>query len=538
MSQDATSTTGNVPLSSIPEGTRHTSAFRQRRLQLFGLVGFTISAAFWLKELISRLILGMSVAECANELPVVAHGFSTLLLLGIYLSCKHIKACSEASVTAFDVGALVLASAGFSLMMYGYAPRNAYAAIVTATLITGVLLMTRAIIVPTTALASVPINALACIPAVVLAFVAEPLIDHYMPPAEPHLSTIIWSLTFIGLASLASKVFHGLRERVREARQLGQYTLEEKIGEGGMGQVYRASHAMLRRPTAVKLLPPGRVSAAQLTRFEREVQRTAELTHPNTISVYDFGRTPDGVFYYAMEYLDGVNIEQLVHDDGPQPAGRVIHILRQACGALAEAHDNGLIHRDVKPANLFLCRRGGEHDVVKVLDFGLVKDVSGAADGGSVVDADVITGTPQYMSPEAIKSRDGLDARSDLYALGAVGYYLLTGEPVFTAATIVEICAAHLHQTPDPPSERLGAPVAEDLSQVLLACLAKSPGDRPVNARELRERLERCVDAHAWSEAQAQRWWEVRDPGPPVSSGTRRTGATINIDLEGRLQPA
>ncbi len=533
-----TSTTGNVPLSSVPEGTRQASAFRQRRLQLFGLVGFTISAAFWLKELVTRLSLGMSVQDCANELPVVAHGFSTLLLLGIYLSCKHIKTCSEASVTAFDVGALVMASAGFSLMMFGYVTKNAYAAIVNATLITGVLLMTRAIIVPTTALAAVPINALACIPAIVLSFVAARYIEHYMPPGEPYAGTIIWSLTFIGLASLASKVFHGLRERVREARQLGQYTLEEKIGEGGMGQVYRASHAMLRRPTAVKLLPPGRVSAAQLARFEREVQRTAELTHPNTISVYDFGRTPDGVFYYAMEFLDGLNIEDLVHDDGPQPAARVIHILRQACGALAEAHDNGLIHRDVKPANLFLCRRGGEHDVVKVLDFGLVKDVSGAADGGSVVDANVITGTPQYMSPESIKSRDGIDARSDLYALGAVGYYLLTGEPVFTAATIVEICAAHLHETPEPPSARLGEPVPEDLSAVILACLAKSPDARPASARELRDRLDRCADAHGWSEAQARRWWDNREPAAPPSSGTRRAGATIDVDLHGRVQPA
>jgi eukaryotic-like serine/threonine-protein kinase len=532
------STTGDVALSSVPANTRQNSAFHQTRLKLFGLVGFAISSTFWLKDFGTRLAEGVSWQACTADSTRIGHGAATLVLLGIFLATKHKKYCSERSLMAFDVVALLVACAGFVFSMYGQMAKNPYAAVVLATLITGVVLMTRAIIVPTTARAAVAINSLACIPVLVLAYLAMDLAPADTPTGEPLASTVIWSLSFVFLATLASKVFHGLRERVREARQLGQYTLEEKIGEGGMGQVYRASHAMLRRPTAVKLLPPGRVSPRQLARFEREVQRTAELTHPNTISVYDYGRTPDGVFYYAMEFLDGLNLEDLVHEHGPQPADRVIHILQQACGALAEAHEQGLIHRDVKPANLFLCRRGGEHDVVKVLDFGLVREVSRDGANLSIGDMNVITGTPAYMPPEAIKSPDEIDGRSDIYSLGAVGYFLLTGEPVFGGSTPVEICAAHLHETPDPPSDRLGAALPDDLVEAIMACLAKDPAARPETARVLRERLDECGDAHDWNEARAAAWWNQTEPAPPSPRLASPSTGTIDIDLHGRLAPA
>jgi len=236
----------------------------------------------------------------------------------------------------------------------------------------------------------------------------------------------------------------------------------------------------------------------------------SQLKHSNAIAIHDYGRIADGLLYYAMEYLDGLDLERLVALDGPQPPPRVIHLLRQVCGALAEAHGAGLIHRDVKPANLFLCRERGESDFIKVLDFGLVKELatntSATLEGGIAM-----LGTPLYMSPEAVANPSGLDARTDLYSLGAVGYMLLTGEPVFTGRTAVEICAQHLHGTPVPPHERLGRPVPADLEAVILRCLAKRPDDRFATARELSRALGACADAGRWEPEDAQSWWSSRE---------------------------
>jgi serine/threonine-protein kinase len=314
---------------------------------------------------------------------------------------------------------------------------------------------------------------------------------------------VMWLLAAIAVATAGSAVIYGLRREVRHARQLGQYTLEEKLGEGGMGVVYRARHAMLRRPTAVKLLRPERMGEAALVRFEREVQLTASLSHPNTVTVFDYGRTPDGVFYYAMEYLEGLGLDQLVAADGPQPPGRVAHVLRQVLEALAEAHGVGLVHRDVKPANVILCERGGVSDVAKVVDFGLVKDLD-AADGLSRDAA--LVGTPLYLAPEAIRSPVA-DARSDLYSVGAVAYFLLTGRNVFEGRTIVEICGHHLHTPPVPPSERLGRPLPAALEAWVLACLEKDPARRPPSATEAAAALERCGLADDWTQERARAWW-------------------------------
>lgn len=304
----------------------------------------------------------------------------------------------------------------------------------------------------------------------------------------------------------ASHVIFGLRARVREAEQLGQYTLEAKLGEGGMGMVYRAKHAFLRRPTAIKLLPPSRTDARSVERFQREVQRTAGLTHPNIVSVFDYGRTPDGVFYYAMEFLDGLDLDALVHRFGPQPPARVVHILAQICEGLAAAHEVELIHRDIKPANVFLLRGGRSADLVKIVDFGLVKDVGEEAAAGLTGD-NVITGTPQYLSPEAIKTPESVDARSDLYAVGAVGYYLLTGEHVFVADTVVEIASMHLGARPEPPSERLGHAVPETLEELILWCLEKDPALRPPDAETLLGQLRGLEEIPLWRHEEAVRWW-------------------------------
>src|SRR5262245_23441901 len=296
------------------------------------------------------------------------------------------------------------------------------------------------------------------------------------------------------------------RRMMQVAKQLGQYTLLEKLGEGGMGTVYKAQHALLRRPTAVKLLDSAKVSEAIVARFEREVQLTSQLNHHNTIAIFDFGRTPQGIFYYAMEYLDGVNLEDLVLRHGALPGGRVIHVLRQVCDALAEAHGLGLIHRDIKPANVILNHRAGVPDFVKVLDFGLVKPIGGAA--AQLTSHDMMVGTPQYMAPEAIDQPEKIDARADIYALGAVGYFLLTASPVFGGKTTLELCRQHLREEPEPPSRRLGRSVPADLEAIILSCLSKRPSDRPASAAELSEQLGLCREAGAWTRADAEAWWQ------------------------------
>jgi len=343
---------------------------------------------------------------------------------------------------------------------------------------------------------------------------------------------IWWTLVTIVCVSI-SRIIHNLRREIRQAMRLGQYTLEQKLGEGGMGMVYRASHAMMRRPTAVKLLPLEKTGEASLARFEREVQQTARLTHPNTITIYDYGRTPDGVFYYAMELLDGASLEAVVERDGPQPPGRVVRVMEMVAGGLAEAHKLGIIHRDIKPANIFLCRQGGEFDIAKVLDFGLVKVVEGPQDANLTHDG-VVTGTPQYLAPEALTNPDTIDGRSDLYALGAVGYFLLTGEQVFTG-NIVEICGHHMHTEPIPPSERLGRELPFELEAVVMQCLAKKPDDRPQSAGEIRARLAASLDVPRWRQADAEAWWqehgEALQPEPADSSHSEVT-RTLAVDMD------
>lgn len=347
------------------------------------------------------------------------------------------------------------------------------------------------------------------------------------------LSILRWSffsmLGLLILSSLAIFVFTLVVARLQreaqdaaiEAKQLGQYRLEERIGAGGMGVVYRGHHAMLRRPTAIKLLNVDKVNEASIQRFEHEVQITCKLNHPNTVAIYDYGRTPEGIFYYAMEYLDGIDLEQLVRQYGPQPEGRVIKILRQMCGSLYEAHSLGLVHRDIKPANAMLNRRGSEPDVVKVLDFGLVKALDNTRPAES---AGGLAGTPLYMPPEAIQTPDLVDARSDLYAVGAVGYFLLTGQPLFSATSLAELCRMQIEVVPAPPSQRLGRPISSELEGAIMACLEKSRAKRPQTARELSSLLDQSPHAHAWSLAEAEAWWGRHERAKSAESGSPATG--------------
>lgn len=298
-------------------------------------------------------------------------------------------------------------------------------------------------------------------------------------------------------------------DRVHRHRKLGNYTLEDQIGDGGMGVVYRAKHNMLKRPAAVKVLQSTKISPESLARFESEVQLTCGLTSPNTVAVYDYGVTSEGLFFYVMEYLDGMTLAQLVQKQGPLPSGRVIHFLVQACLSLTEAHASGLIHRDLKPENLMICRRGGVPDTLKVLDFGLARVVSKQLEKNRTTGT--LAGTPRYMPPEAIIPGEILDSRSDLYSLGAVGYYLLTGQPVFPGKDLAALLRCHVSVTPERPSVRLGRPIDRDVEDVVMQCLEKSRDRRPASAQDLLNRLNRCRSSQAWTLYDAVEWWAHQD---------------------------
>lgn len=311
-------------------------------------------------------------------------------------------------------------------------------------------------------------------------------------------------------------VINSLRCEVLAARRFGHYRLTERIGSGGMGEVWKADHQLLARPAAIKLIRPERLgggveAGAILKRFEREVQATARLQSPNTVQVYDFGITDDGVFYYVMELLKGLDLETLVERYGPVPAERAAHFLIQICESLAEAHEVGMVHRDVKPANIFSCRCAVRVDFVKVLDFGLVKHRFTRQDSRLTL-AGTLTGTPAFIAPEAATQPEAVDGRADLYSLGCVAYWLLTGQPVFEGDSAVSVVLQHLQAEPIRPSKRGELPVPSEFEELILACLEKDPADRPASALELAESLRQLQFDNPWDQARARRWWETHLP--------------------------
>ena len=313
-----------------------------------------------------------------------------------------------------------------------------------------------------------------------------------------------------------------LRREVFEARQMGHYRLRQLIGSGGMGDVYLAEHQMLKRPCALKIIRPEKAGDPDvLARFEREVRTTARLSHWNNIDVFDYGRAADGTFYYVMEFLPGLNLREVVERFGPMPPARAIHLLRQTCAALAEAHQLNLIHRDIKPANIFAAMRGGMYDVAKLLDFGLAKSIVDL-DSSKLTQEGAITGSPYFMAPEQATGDSEPDERTDIYALGAVAYFILTGKPLFDADRPIKIIIAHAHETPVPPSTHC-ADVPADLERIIMRCLEKAPEARFQSADQLAAALDVCDGADSWTQQDAERWWqqsesaaELRTPTPSV----------------------
>jgi serine/threonine-protein kinase len=339
-------------------------------------------------------------------------------------------------------------------------------------------------------------------------------------PIESPMTVMAFFLTSSYLcavvAFVVAKIVHRVNVRLRQAREIGSYELMDRIGQGGMGEVWRASHRLLARPAAIKLIRADMLGSNQQTRdllvhrFEREAKETARLGSTHTIDVYDFGVTEEGDFYYVMELLNGISFERYVQEFGPMEPARVVYLLRQVCHSLGEAHARGLIHRDIKPANLFMCRLGPDDDFVKVLDYGLVKH-SDASHARSLLTLEgVMAGTPGFMAPEIVLGKPGVDGRSDLYSLGCVAYYLLTGQYVFSGDTPVAMVVAHVQMPPEAPSARTEFSISPALDAAVLACLAKDPSDRPDSAWVLDRQLAAAVPADAaWTAGAAREWWDL-----------------------------
>lgn len=467
---------------------------------------------------------------------VICTGLGAIILVGIGMIARGSSVRSARALHTMDAGVLLALGTVAGVVAYITSDRqlNGYLTITMYSFI----VVGRALFLPSTRRRTFYVSTLGVLPvlgayAVIASLETNVLTVH---PAGFITGAALIALVAVLMASLGSGVIYGLRAEVDEALQLGQYTLGEKLGEGGMGVVYKASHRMLRRPTAIKLLRGETTSQITLQRFEREVQLTSQLSHPNTIAIFDYGRSPDGTFYYVMEYLSGIDLDKLVRLHGPLPAARVVHLLKQVCGALNEAHNRDLIHRDIKPANIILCVRGDIPDVVKVVDFGLVKKLD---QSGGVTAHTVVAGTPGYLSPEAITSPDDVRPTSDLYALGAVAYFLLTGEPVFEGNSAVAVCGHHVVTPPARPSARCDNEMSAEFEQLVLQCLAKKPDERPASAYQLAEDLSNLPESGKWTTLQAESWWAENGDDDGEFSGVqtvRESGRIqqLTVDLSKR----
>ncbi len=512
-------------------------AFLQRRLSQYGLAGAAMGGIAMIFQL-QHLTTNVRGLAC-----IFSHAAGIAVMLAMW-GVGRARLLSERTLRAVDAAGSWLGVLTYGLMGYFIAGKKEnvgpglFALMVL--LIATYIVFARAALLPSTTRRTLAVTILCFVATLPVAFVhtSAARSDTALHPGGLIAGMAIWWLLTTTLASVTSGVIYGLHRDVKRARAFGQYHLVEKIGEGGMGVVYRARHRMLRRDTALKILPPARHSAGAIARFEREVQLTAQLSHPNTVTVFDYGRTPEGLFYYTMELLEGATLEDIVAGTGPLPPARVARILTQVAGALAEAHALGMVHRDVKPSNIMLCERGGEVDVAKVLDFGLVRESVTGRPSLAVTGARDVLGTPLYMSPEAITAPEAVTGASDLYSLGAVAVLLLTGKPLFAARSMVEVCSHHLHTAPAAPSASVEVP--EALEALVLACLAKSADHRPKGARALHDALA-ALTVPGWSQAEARAWWETHRTALHEEARSRLTtsggevGATLDVDVARRL---
>ena len=510
--------------------------FVQDRLALFGLVGAAISGALLvLVNLAYAAVGGASLDERLHaraNLPTLL----CFLAFGTVASLARRPKTLSSRLLGFLDALPVIAVAAATTIRDDADNGNGIAPLIGVLAVSDVLVL-RSVTIPSGPRRTFLLGLLGAVPMQLTPLWNPEAIERFLPDGSTpavmkHVLLFLWTMMGVAAATVASRVIYGLRRTIKEHERLGRYQLIEKIGSGGMGVVYRARHDLLRRETAVKLLLPEQGGPENLARFEREVQATSQLTSPHTISIYDYGRTPEGTFYYAMELLgEGSDLDALVRRTGPMPPGRVIHVLRQICESLAEAHDHGLVHRDIKPANVFLGPRGGRADNVKVLDFGLVKETTNLAEVGMTMSG-VIAGSPRYMAPEAITSRSPVDRRSDIYSLGAVGWFLLAGRAMFEDEDTFKVLARQIEEPAVAPSVRTGRALPADLEALILACLEKDPERRPADAREVERRLAALQESGTWTDDDARAFW--RDHRLESTRSTLADERTLRIDFDAR----
>jgi serine/threonine-protein kinase len=496
--------------------------FIQQRIALFAKVLVAITFAFRAVGLVLGLVFHLPLFGYSTGQQSVANLAGLVSLTLVWLIARRGRLTLRA-MAALDAAALITSCTAWAFLISQPFGDSIYFAVISLIMT----ILARAIIVPSTATRTLLLSLAACAPTVLLMWLglraellsaADPLTAF-----GPWLAVINQSLLLavvVWMATIASRIIYDLRRSVREANELGQYALEEKLGAGGMGEVWRARHRFLVRAAAIKLiradlLTKNPTGAEQLLRrFEREALATAALRSPHTVQLYDFGEAEDGTLFYVMELLLGVDLEKLVTRFGPLPAERVVYILKQVCHSLEEAHRNGLTHRDIKPANIFVSSIGSEPDFVKVLDFGLVRfhpedgvggDVKRTAEGR-------VGGTPAYIAPEIVLGEGSYDHRVDIYAVGCVAYWLLTGKLVFEGESVMKVLIAHASVEPPWPHTRTSAPIPLELEQIVMACLQKDPAQRPSSAAALAEQLSAVELVEQWTHERAEAWWREHVP--------------------------
>jgi eukaryotic-like serine/threonine-protein kinase len=514
--------------------------FVRKRLALQGKTLFLVSFGFYLFLLANMVLVGGAPFVAVVRGPVALGHLCASWTMGLLWLLASRARLSRRRLGALDAISIVAGGSFLSLMTLrdeGQILQTLLALMVTV--------MVRAILVPSRPSRTMVLSALAFVPTIIVCIARHhptQLLPGFTPGFQKlhmTLNTVLWSVLGTTLATIVSRVIYGLRQQVAEANELGQYILEARIGGGGMGEVWRARHRLLIRPAAIKLIRPQALPAMAgsellMRRFEREARATAALKSPHTVQLYDFGATEDGRLYYVMELLDGLDLDTLVREYGPLPAERVIHILHQICSSLQDAHGNGLVHRDIKPANVVVSRAGTTFDFVKVLDFGLVKlDTARRAEDDAVAKLSTeasTSGTPAFMAPEVVLGEAATDHRVDLYALGCVAYWLLTGKMVFEGENVMQVLFHHAHTPPPRPSVRVEWSIPAPLEDLLMECLEKDPTRRPPNAEMVSTRLSAVPLTSIWTAERAEQWWTTHRPPSPDT----RPVADVLMSQEGR----